>query len=97
MLAIFGNSDPKSSQNNISQLLEESEEMLNESNELKPTTSAEIPLFSDKNDIASANDNGLPVIDNNKMSNGSGSSNSGSLSNAFRWVNELSWDVLKTC
>lgn len=60
--------------------------MLEESNErveAKPTSSAEIPLFSESDDIASANDNGLPVVDN-KTSNGSGSSNSGSLSNAFR-------------
>lgn len=79
MLAIFGNSDPKSSQNNISQLLEVSEEMLDESKEPKPSTSDEIPEIPF--DIASANDNGLPVFDNKTSK---GSSSSGSLSNAFR-------------
>jgi hypothetical protein len=75
MLAIFGNSDPKSSQNNISLLLEEhedeNEENTNEIKVLQPTT----------DDISSANDNGLPVVDT-KVSNGSSSSSS--LSSAFR-------------
>lgn len=75
MLAIFGNSDPKSSQNNISLLLEEhedeNEENTNEVKVLQPTT----------DDISSANDNGLPIVDT-KVSNGSSSSSS--LSSAFR-------------
>jgi hypothetical protein len=85
MLAIFGNSDPKSSQNNISMLLEENEDRMNESNEEIKT---EIPVNQIQlttDDISSANDNGLPIVDT-KMSNGSSSSGSasGSLSSAFR-------------
>lgn len=83
MLAIFGNSDPKS-QNNISLLLEEHEDCMNESNDEKPK---EIPLTNlqpSGDDISTANDNGLPVID--KISTGSTSSGSasGSISSAFR-------------
>lgn len=62
MVTMFGNnSDPKSYQTNISQLLEESEEQ-SESTTSKETSSGSncsIPL----NDIAAANDNGLPVIE----------------------------------
>lgn len=82
MLAIFGNSDPKSSHNNISQLLEESEEMLNESNE-KPRD-LQMIAHGEIDDIASANDNGLPVFDTKTSNGSSSSSNSGSLSSAFR-------------
>lgn len=88
MLAIFGNSDPKSSQNNISQLLEEEpEDLLNESKDTgnQMVAHGDVPLFTlQGDDIASANDNGLPVFDT-KASNGSNSSStSGSLSGAFR-------------
>lgn len=96
MLAIFGNSDPKSYQNNISELLEESGEMQaeNESPSASATlqSSGEIPLNSlqlenlpsmtDSN-MSSANDNGLPVVET-EMSNRSNSSSSPeSLSRAF--------------
>jgi hypothetical protein len=90
MLAIFGNSDPKNYQNNISQLLEESEE--NEEM-LTPQSSGEIPLTSlqlnnlrskSESDISSANDNGLPVVET-IVSNGSNSSSTPeSLSSAFK-------------
>lgn len=53
MVTMFGN-DPKPYQTNISQLLEESEDQ-SESN----GSSCSIPL----NDMASANDNGLPIVD----------------------------------
>lgn len=90
MLAIFGNSDPKSYQNNISELLEESE---GESEAMTPT-SGEIPLNNlqvnnlrskSENDISSANDNGLPVVET-IVSNGSNSSavTLDSLTSAFR-------------
>lgn len=65
MVTMFGNnSDPKSYQTNISQLLEESEEVPSESNQSESKESSSgsncsIPL----NDIAAANDNGLPVIE----------------------------------
>jgi hypothetical protein len=86
MLAIFGNSDPKSYQNNISELLEDS---AGETEAMTPTTSGEMPLNSvqvanlrskSENDISSANDNGLPVV-----SNGSNSSSTPeSLTSAFK-------------
>jgi hypothetical protein len=90
MLALFGNSDPKSYQNNISELLEESE---GESDPMTPTSSGEIPLSNlqvnnlrskSENDISSANDNGLPVVET-IVSNGSNSSSTpDSLTSAFR-------------
>lgn len=90
MLAIFGNSDPKSYQNNISELLEESE---GESDSMTATSSGEIPLNNmqvnnlrskSENDISSANDNGLPVVET-VVSNGSNSSSTpDSLTSAFR-------------
>lgn len=100
MLAIFGNSDPKSYKNNISELLEESEEIQteteNQSDELTlltPQSSGEIPLSNlqlnnlrskSESDISSANDNGLPVVEA-VVSNGSNSSSTPeSLSSAFR-------------
>lgn len=85
-------------QNNISQLLEESEEMqsdsqLNGSEKLTPQSSAEIPLNNEQlsnlqsksdSDMSTANDNGLPVVET-VVSNGSNSSSSPeSLSTAFR-------------
>lgn len=96
MLAIFGN-DPKSYQNNISQLLEESEEMQTESeshsdeNDLTPQSSGEVPLNNQQlnnlrskseSDISSANDNGLPVIE--PIISKSSSSDPESLTSAFR-------------
>lgn len=66
MVTMFGNnSDPKSYQTNISQLLEESEEMPDSiQSELSTSkessgSSCSIPL----NDIAAANEHGLPVIE----------------------------------
>lgn len=100
MLAIFGNSDPKS-HNNISELLEESGEMQAEldsqpkpeDQQLTPQSSGEIPLNNlqlnnlrskSESDISSANDNGLPVVET-VVSNGSNSSSTpDSLSSAFR-------------
>lgn len=85
-------------QNNISQLLEESEEMqsdsqLNGSEKLTPQSSAEIPLNNEQlsnlqsksdSDMSAANDNGLPVVET-VVSNGSNSSSTPeSLSSAFR-------------
>lgn len=95
MLAIFGNSDPKSSQ-----LLEEQEDQLTDNEAesppvqaLTPQSSSEIPLTNmqindlrskSESDISSANDNGLPVVET-VISNGSNSSStSESLSSAFR-------------
>lgn len=87
MLAIFGNSDPKSYQNNISELLEESE---GESEAMTPTSSGEIPLSNlqvnnlrskSENDISSANDNGLPVVE---TVGSNSSSTPESLTSAFR-------------
>lgn len=85
-------------QNNISQLLEESEEVqsdsqLNGSEKLTPQSSAEIPLNSEQlstlqsrsdSDMSGANDNGLPVVET-VVSGGSNSSSAAeSLSSAFR-------------
>lgn len=88
MLAIFGNSDPKSSQNNISDLLEESEE--NESQSLiTPVSSGDIPLNSLQiNNLRSSSEsdltsNGLPEVV--VTSESASSSNPDSLSSAFRW------------
>lgn len=77
MISMFGNNSDKTYQTNISQLLEETEEMPSESIQSESTTSKEsssgscgsIPL----NDIAAANDNGLPVVEDN-----------GGYSNAFK-------------
>ena len=90
MLAIFGNSDPKSYQNNISELLEDS---AGETEAMTPTSSGEMPLSNiqvnylrskSENDISSANDNGLPVVET-VVSNGSNSSSTPeSLTNAFK-------------
>lgn len=86
MLAIFGNSDPKSYPNDI---LEESEEMQTEESDGSPQSSGEIPLNNlqvnnlrskSESDISSANDNGLPVV-GAVVSNGS---TPDSLSSAFR-------------
>lgn len=86
MLAIFGN-DQKS-HNNISQLLEEPEEM--QSDDDAPQSSGEIPLNNlqlnnlrskSESDISSANDNGLPVVE---TVGSNSSSTPESLSNAFR-------------
>jgi hypothetical protein len=98
MLAIglFGNADTKSYQNNISELLEESEEMQIDSQssvDLPQTSSgyqtAEINSFQMKNlrsksenDISSANDNGLPVIESNIVFDYSSAPDS--LSSAFK-------------
>ena len=73
MISMFANnSDPKSYQANISQLLEEPEEIPSEPS--TPSASeTKIPL----NDIAAANDNGLPSVANNEVY-------SGGLSNAFK-------------
>lgn len=98
MLAIFGNSDPKSYQNNISQLLEEeSEEQLEQESQpgvmLSPQSSGELPLnqlqinnlcSKSDSDMSAANDNGLPAVET-VMSNGSNSSSTPeSLSSAFK-------------
>ena len=90
MLALFGNSDPKSYQNNISELIEDS---AGETEAMTPTSSGEIPLNSfqvnylrskSESDISSANDNGLPVVET-VVSNGSNSSSTPeSLTNAFK-------------
>jgi hypothetical protein len=93
MLAIglFGNADTKSYQNNISELLEESEEMQvdNQSGEEMPRASKQMNSFQLKNlrsksenDISSANDNGLPVVEHYVTSNDS--STPDSLSSAFK-------------
>lgn len=67
MITMFGNnSNPKAYQTNISQLLEESEDIPNDSSESHTTGSKEssggslIPLMNN-DDIAAANDNGLPT------------------------------------
>lgn len=91
MLAIFGNSDPKSYQNNISELLEESGEIQADNESATPQSSGEIPLSlqldnlpsMSESDMSSANDNGLPVVET-VVSNGSNSSSTPeSLSSAF--------------
>lgn len=97
MLAIFGNSDPKSYQNNISELLEESGEMQAEIDSqpddeanLTPQSSGEIPLNNlqinnlrskSESDMSSANDNGLPVVG---VDGSTSSSTPESLSSAFK-------------
>lgn len=82
-------------QNNISQLLEESEEMSEMSEKLTPQTSAEIPLNSmqltnlqskSDSDISSANDNGLPVVG---AVGSNSSSTPESLSSAFKCVVDI--------
>jgi len=90
MLAIFG-TDAKSS--NISQLLEESGEMLAEcEEEAVAQSSGDIPLNNlllsklrskSESDISSANDNGLPVVMEPISSQGSNSAPE-SLTNAFK-------------
>lgn len=78
MITMFGNnSNPKAFQANISQLLEESEETPNESSESHTTGSKEsssgssIPsLMMNKEDIAAANDNGLPTVNEEARSSG---------------------------
>lgn len=88
MLSLFGNSE-KSYQTNISQLLEESEEIIQENEEF-PSPTLPVPMnnlniLSQKNkDISNAslnaaNDNGLPTIPEHGSS-----SSSGSLSSAFK-------------
>ena len=78
MLSLFGNSER---QTNISQLLEESEEVIQENEEL----AVPIKMLSKNNqDISNAslnaaNDNGLPTIPEHGSSN-----SSGSLSSAFK-------------
>lgn len=69
MITMFGNnSNPKSYQANISQLLEESEEVPNDSSESpstggsKESSGSNIPLIMNNDDIAAANDNGLPTV-----------------------------------
>jgi len=87
MLSLFGNSE-KSYQTNISQLLEESEEI----NQEEPASSQtqQVPmnnlniLSQNTEDISNAslnaaNDNGLPTINENGSTN-----SSGSLSSAFK-------------
>jgi hypothetical protein len=95
MLAIFGNSDsnPKSYQSNISELLEENEIQMTETQldgQLAPQLSGDIPLNSlqlnnlrsnSESDMSSANDNGLPVV---APSESNTSSTPKSLSNAFK-------------
>lgn len=85
-------------QNNISQLLEESEEMqsdsqLNGSEKLTPQSSAEIPLNNEQlstlqsksdSDMSAANDNGLPVVETVVSGGSNSSSATESLSSAFR-------------
>jgi hypothetical protein len=77
MITMFGNLDQKY-QANISQLLEESEEVLNENEsqvEAPPQlVTEEVPISLD-----GANDNGLPSVAENGSSN-----SSGSLSSAFK-------------
>lgn len=101
MLALFGNSDPKSYKNNISELLEESEEVQTESENqsdeltpLSPQSSGEIPLNNlqlnnlrskSESDMSSANDNGLPVVETVVSTGSNSSSTPESLSSAFRW------------
>lgn len=100
MLALFGNSDPKSYKNNISELLEESEEIQTESENqsdeltpLSPQSSGEIPLNNlqlnnlrskSESDMSSANDNGLPVVETVVSTGSNSSSTPESLSSAFR-------------
>lgn len=98
MLAIFGNSELKSYQNNISELLEESEEMQTDSQQdqkmlLTPQSSGEIPLNNlqldnlrskSESDMSSANDNGLPVVERIASNGSNSSSTPDSLSSAFR-------------
>lgn len=84
-------------QANISELLEESEEMPTESSQSassSPQSSGDIPLNSlqinklrskSESDILAANDNGLPVVDIAFPNDGSSSSAPETLSNAFRW------------
>lgn len=103
MLAIFGNSDPKSYQSNISELLEEPEDMQTESdsNDVTPQTSSEIPLNNiqlnhlrskSESDISSANDNGLPVVETVDTRGSSSSSTSESFTSAFKLaLNEFSY------
>lgn len=74
MLAIFGNSDPKSNQNNISELLEESGEVQTDQ---EPAVSPATQSSGEKSDMSSANDNGLPAVVSNS------SSTTESLSSAF--------------
>jgi hypothetical protein len=81
MLSLFGNSER---QTNISQLLEESEEVIQENEELS-SQAVPIKMLSKNNqDISNAslnaaNDNGLPTIPEHGSSN-----SSGSLSSAFK-------------
>ncbi|CRK97579.1 CLUMA_CG010965, isoform A [Clunio marinus] len=94
MLAIFGNSDVKSYQNNISELLEESETELQTTSDTQTQSSGDAPLNSfelknirskSENDISSANDNGLPVAQPlSSYGSTSSSSTADSLSSAFK-------------
>jgi Rho GTPase-activating protein 19 len=84
MITMFGNnsSDPKAFQTNISQLLEESEEVPSESphtsgsKESSSSGGSSIPLLMNTDDIAAANDNGLPTVDEAENQSG--------LSSAFK-------------
>lgn len=96
MLAIFGNSDPKSYQNNISELLEESGEVRAENASISatPQLSGDIPLNSlqldnlpsmSESDMSSANDNGLPVVETVLSYGSTSQSTPESLSSAFMY------------
>lgn len=74
MITMFGNLDQKSYQANISQLLEESEEIINEND--VPTQEIALPTISENatnTSLNAANDNGLPIAENASSSNSSGS------------------------
>lgn len=59
MVTMFGNSDPKSYQTNISQLLEESEDILNESN--KSATQSTPSTQSTNKDMKSQSSSGSSI------------------------------------
>jgi len=84
MLSLFGNSE-KSYQTNISQLLEESEEINQEEFPTQQVPMNNLNILSQNTEdisnasLNAANDNGLPTIAENGSTN-----SSGSLSSAFK-------------
>lgn len=84
MLSLFGNSE-KSYQTNISQLLEESEEINQEEFPTQQVPMNNLNILSQNTEdisnasLNAANDNGLPTIHENGSTN-----SSGSLSSAFK-------------
>lgn len=99
MLALFGNPDTRSYQSNISELLEESEDMLTQDQSrsldgqvLTPQSSGDVPLnsiqlnliSSNEDYMSAANDNGLPVVETIVSNASNSSSTPESLSSAFR-------------